>query len=88
MLNVVQTNNFKRDLKRLVKRGVDLTKLEEIMDKLANQVPLDKVHRPHKLKGNYKGLWECHVSNDLLLVWDIDDNAIYFMAVGTHSDLF
>ncbi|MCL2176873.1 MAG: type II toxin-antitoxin system YafQ family toxin [Firmicutes bacterium] len=70
------------------KRGVSLEKLEQIMELLVKQIPLDKKHRPHILKGKYKGMWECHVSNDLLLVWEVRGEYIYFNALGTHSDLF
>lgn len=47
-------------------------------------------HKPHLLKGNYKGLWECHIQPDWLLIWQQDDEIklISLTRTGTHSDLF
>lgn len=46
--------------------------------------------KPHKLTGNYKGFWECHVQPDWLLIWLQDDTSktIMLTRTGTHSDLF
>ena len=35
-----------------------------------------------------KGLWECHVEPDWLLIWDEMPDAIILIRSGTHSDLF
>lgn len=51
---------------------------------------LSKKHKAHKLVGDYKGLWECHIKPDLLLIWD-ENEAIFLIELirtGTHSDLF
>lgn len=44
--------------------------------------------RPHKLKGVYAGLWECHIENDWLLIYDSTDSKIIVYRTGTHADLF
>ncbi|MFN4764653.1 type II toxin-antitoxin system YafQ family toxin [Gillisia sp. Q332] len=46
--------------------------------------------KSHKLSGNYKGRWECHIKPDWLLIWKQDDTKkeIYLERTGTHSDLF
>lgn len=47
--------------------------------------------RAHKLIGNYKGMWECHIKPDLLLIWEQEDdpiNEISLVRIGSHSDLF
>ena len=45
---------------------------------------------PHKLIGNYKGSFECHILPDLLLIWDEfeAEKEIILLRVGSHSDLF
>ena len=40
MLEVILSNSFKKDLKTISKRGYDLEKLNDIVDKLANLEPL------------------------------------------------
>ncbi len=51
---------------------------------------LPKEYKPHKLTGKYKGLWECHIKTDWLLVWKQDNKklTLLFTNTGTHSDLF
>ena len=47
--------------------------------------------RPHKLTGNYKGHLECHILPNLLIIWlqyDEEQNEIYLVRVGSHSELF
>ncbi len=51
---------------------------------------LSAKYKPHKLTGNYKGFWECHIQPDWLLIWLQDDSGktITLTRTGTHSDLF
>ncbi|MCE5294753.1 MAG: type II toxin-antitoxin system YafQ family toxin [Chlamydiales bacterium] len=65
-----------------------MSKLGEIIKKLCNQEALDAKHRNHKLKGNYKGRWECHIEPDWLLVYYKSKTEIIFERTGSHSDLF
>ena len=93
MYNIITSSKFLKDLKLLKKRSLkDFNFLQEVIGVLAeNGVKgLDKKHLPHKLSGNYQGLWECHVKSDLLLIWR-EDETIYLIELvrsGTHSDLF
>ncbi len=41
-LEIIFSNQFKRDLKLLAKRKLNLDLLEEVVEKLANQQPLEK----------------------------------------------
>jgi mRNA interferase YafQ len=35
-----------------------------------------------------RGLWECHIEPDWLLIWDDAEDAIILVRTGTHADLF
>lgn len=71
------------------KRGAQFTEMEEIIDLLAADQPLPARCRPHKLVGQWKGMWECHIRPDWLLVYDLDDpDALVLVATGSHADLF
>lgn len=71
------------------KRGADFAEIEEIIDLLAADQTLPARCRPHKLVGNWKGMWECHIRPDWLLVYDLDDpDALVLVATGSHADLF
>jgi len=90
MFDVQATNQFKKDLKLCMKRGFKPEILSKVIDLLGLQGKLPATYKPHLLKGNYKGLWECHLKPDWLLIWEQTDSIklITLHRTGTHSDLF
>ena len=90
MLDLVFSNRFKRDLKLLAKRGLDLDLLDEVIEKLRKRQPLDKKYKDNSLTGDYAGFRECHVLPDWLLIYRIDEEELFLFLSrsGTHSDLF
>ena len=49
-LKIIASNAFKKDLKSAKKRGLKLDKLQSIVDKLADEIPLEQ-------KGFYNKCW-------------------------------
>ena len=90
MYKVKFTTAYKKSYKLMKKRGLDLTLLEEVVDKLANQEALDPKYHDHPLTGEYRDFRECHVKPDWLLVYCVDDEELelFLFRTGTHSDLF
>ena len=84
------TARFKRDVKRLEKRGYDLSLLKSVITMLANGETLPEQYLDHPLKGNRKGYRDCHIQNDWILVYKIDKEILTLILyeTGTHSDLF
>lgn len=87
MLEIIPSNQFKKDLKLAKKRGC---KIRTVVDTLAHEQKLDEKYHDHGLTGNYNGFRECHVEPDWLLIYRINQNALelYLFRTGTHSDLF
>lgn len=81
---------FKKDYKRIVKRGYDISKLMTVLNYLINEEPLPAKYKDHELKGDYEGCRECHITPDWLLIYEIsgDNLILYLTRTGTHSDLF
>ena len=90
MYNIRPTTRFQKDLKRLQKRGYDLSLLTAVIKKLASGETLPEKNRDHWLTGDYSGCRECHIAPDWLLIYEIDGNALilYLTRTGSHSDLF
>ena len=90
MLDIVASNQFKKDLKLAVKRGLNLAHLNEVVTALARQEKLDDKYRDHTLTGDYRGFRECHIEPDWLLVYRVNDQALelFLFRTGSHSDLF
>ena len=90
MYSVSYTGQFKRSLKKCVKRGLDLKVFTDTLDILQQTGTLPPEYKSHKLSGKYADCWECHMQPDWLLVWKQNDTVLELLLVdtGTHSDLF
>ena len=90
MYAVKPTTKFQRDLKKIQKRGYDVSLLTEVIKTLAAGDDLPEKNRDHPLGGNYVGCRECHVTPDWLLIYEISEETLilYLTRTGTHSDLF
>jgi len=89
MRRIEYGSTFKRDYKRMVKRGAPMGKLDEVLGLLMQDKQLLPRHRPHTLTGEWHGFWECHIQPDWLLVYDLNDpDVLALHRTGTHADLF
>ena len=90
MYAVKPTVRFQKDLKRIQKRGYDISLLTEVIKILASGHPLPEKNRDHPLSGNFDGCRECHITPDWLLIYEISNEELilYLTRTGTHSDLF
>lgn len=90
MLTIKFHSSFKKDYKRVIKRGYNVKLMEDVINKLAKQEQLPEKNRDHALSGDYIGLRECHITPDWLLVYEIDQDELILLLTrtGTHSDLF
>jgi mRNA interferase YafQ len=88
VLELRTTTAFERDLRRVHKQGKDLDKLETIVNLLQAQEPLPARCRPHPLKGNWEGHWDCHVEPDWILLYKVTNNALILVRTGNHTTLF
>lgn len=90
MLKIRYHTSFRKDYKKVVKRGYDIKLMEEIIQKLAKGETLLDKNKDHPLSGDYTGCRECHITPDWLLIYEIDNGELilYLTRTGTHSDLF
>jgi mRNA interferase YafQ len=87
-MRLSQTNQFKKDIKRALKRGKDLAKLKAVVDFLLADQPLPPKNRDYPLGGNWAGHRDCHIEPDWILIYKILEDEIRLERTGTHSDLF
>jgi len=88
MRSIRRDTQFKRDVKRLLKRGKDMNKLKEIIDGLVRAQELPARTRDHQLKGTLKDCRECHIEGDWVLIYRIEGSELCLIRTGSHSDLF
>lgn len=86
---LIYTNSFKRDLKKIEKRGYNISLLEEVVTMLQCGKTLDPKYNDHPLKGDKLGFRDCHILDDWVLLYQIkEDKLILSLSrTGTHSDL-
>lgn len=88
MKPLFQTSQFKKDIKRLKKQGKNLNTLEAVLRILSEGGGLEERHRDHGLTGKWSGSRDCHIEPDWILIYRVDEDAIFLERSGSHSDLF
>jgi mRNA interferase YafQ len=84
------TSQFKKDFKRMKKRGCVPQRLKAVLDMLTTGEPLPVECQDHVLSGKYAGFRECHIQADWLLIYYIEADQLVLVCsrTGSHSDLF
>jgi mRNA interferase YafQ len=92
MRSVKQTAAFKKCLKREMAgryRAVILEELPNVVEMLANDIPLPDKYQDHALTGKWQGHNECHIRSDFLLIYlKRGDNELFLARLGSHAELF
>lgn len=88
MKAIFQTSQFKKDFKRIKKRGKDLSQLKEVVITISNSEALEERHRDHALSGNWSGSRDCHIEPDWILIYRVDGEYLFLERTGSHSNLF
>ena len=88
MREIIRTNQFKKDVKRMQKRDADMSRLRTAIQELASSGTLSQRYRPHKLSGEWDNMWECHLKGDWLIVYNVTETELWLARTGTHADLF
>ena len=91
MRTIERFGQFKRDYKREKKARHRLA-LDEglswIIERLANDEPLEPRHRDHALAGDWQDHRDCHVRPDLVLIYrKPDDETLQLVRLGSHAEL-
>lgn len=88
MKEILRTSQFKRDVKRMQRRGKNFDVFKQIARILAADEPLPPRYRDHALVGQYRGSRECHIQPDWLLMYESTAEELVLIRTGSHNDLF
>ncbi len=91
MYEITSIKRYQKAVKRVSRhKDFDSDTLESVIDKLAKGEKLEAKYKDHQLKGTLKDFRECHVQNDILLVYQKLNDVLILVLVdlGTHSELF
>ena len=84
---VEASSRYKKELRKMLKRGADESKIIYVIDVLASGESLPPRYEDHPLHGMFQGLRECHITPDWVLVYRIDGNRLILALTrtGTHA---
>ena len=87
-MKLSQTTQFKKDIKKQIKRGKNPQNLTRVVDLLLKEKPLPENNKDHPLIGNWVGRRDCHIEPDWILIYRITREELRLERTGTHGDLF
>lgn len=85
---VLKSKTFKIAFKKLSKEDKKLTL--DIIERLANDETLEEKYKDHQLQGKLKNYRDCHIKNDLVLVYEKDKNILILTCINiaNHNNSF
>jgi len=86
LYSIKRASQFKTDFKTLTKKQKN--NLKEVVSTLSKGESLEVRRKDHPLKGKWSSYRDCHVENDLILIYKIENDILNLARVGTHSKLF
>jgi len=92
LLEIKIERSFKKDITRDKKSGQyskkDFGTLKSIIQSLQNQEEINKRYKRHPLKGSMKDFESIHKKSDWLLIFKIDENYLYLIMLGKHTQIY
>lgn len=91
MYEITRGKKFKIAYKKLIRSGkFDRDALEQVISLLTLGTDLPEKYREHFLKGPFQEKKECHITSNLLLIYEVDtpNKIITLAGIGTHAQLF
>ncbi len=90
MYNLIYSKKFKKEYRKIQKDSKSYKKLLSFLYELQKGSKLDPRYKNHKLHGEFKNCFECHITPDLLLIYKKEktDLKILLLMLGSHSKLF
>ena len=91
-MQIKQTSRFKKDYKKIVRQGHDISRLRTVLNLLFDQKVLDARYHNHRLidTNEFDDCFELHIGPDWLLIYKYskDHDVLYLVRTGSHSDLY
>jgi mRNA interferase YafQ len=89
MLFPVTSNQYGKDFKRIVQSPkFNNSEYLTVLSLLIAGKKLPAKYANHPLSGTYNNFWDCHITNDCVLIYRIIENDLYLVRIGTHSEVF
>ena len=88
MRSIIFSARFKKDIKFYQRKHINLDGFELVLYLLKHNIELPVKFKLHKLKGDMAGCMECHIKDDILLLYIDGDNSVILLRMASHDELF
>jgi len=83
-----RTKAFHRDEEKIKMSDKHFTRFINALHHLSQKNSLPSEFKDHALIGEWSDFRECHLSGDLLLIYQVEQDTIKLVRIGSHSQLF
>lgn len=89
-MKISRHKQFKKDFSKYFKVMSDkhFQSFVDAISLLINNKTLPPEYKDHQLKGELSKFREFHIGGDLLVIYTIENDVLYLLRLGTHSELF
>lgn len=87
-MRLLVSKDYKRDLKKIAPEILSSAAFAEVLHYLHIGQSLPIQYKDHALTGNWQGFRDCHIQNDLVLIYKIEAEQLILVRLGSHSELF
>lgn len=88
MFSLVASQRFKKNLRRFLRKHLDLGEIVQCALEMLCKNPRDARLRTHKLSGRLKHCFGASLAYDARLVFAIDGDRILLLAIGNHDEVY
>ncbi|MCL1922447.1 MAG: type II toxin-antitoxin system YafQ family toxin [Propionibacteriaceae bacterium] len=93
MLKADFTRSFARDRKKSAKKHWDVAALDAALEAVvhSDETPMSHTYNDHALTGDLVGCRALHIggrSSNWVLVYELDEDTVYFIRTGTHDEVY
>ena len=91
MYTIIYSKKFKKSLKKIERSGLhSIQEIRSVVHKIASGGNLEEKYQDHQLQGKMLLNRECHIKNDLLLIYELNKDELLLLTIdiGSHSELF
>lgn len=83
------SSQFKKDLKKVTKQGLDISLLQDVLEQLKTNGKVEEKYKPHPLKSNWIGYMDCHIAPDWVLIYKVAEEIklVRLARTGSHSEV-
>ncbi|WXU00712.1 MAG: hypothetical protein Ctma_1441 [Catillopecten margaritatus gill symbiont] len=85
---LITRKSFEKEAKKVKLSEIHQAKFYIYVGKLLSNEILSIEARDHQLSGEYKHCKEFHLGGDMLVIYQITDNTLTLLRIGSHSQLF